>query len=152
MRPLVTRVELLPIYTVVNISAGKDSSCSSVRMPLSCPLRPMFLTQPHIVSGFFPASNSILQALCKCFGRPRLAGLYRQMTKSPCAAARNRNAITLQGVNRSEREITQKSFISGAPSIAAPAVAAVTQGTVSIRMSGRFSSSEAIESNNPAIP
>ena len=44
------------------------------------------------------------------------AGLYRQIAKSPCAASRSRFSINSHSVRRSDKEITQKSCPSGAPS------------------------------------
>ena len=53
------------------------------------------------------------------------------MEKSPAAARASRRSICSHGVSRSDREITQKSCISGAPSTAAPESAEVTPGTTS---------------------
>ena len=54
-----------------------------------------------------------------------------------------------QGVSRSEREMTQKSCMSGAPSTAAPESAAVTPGTTSISTASTPSASW---SKGPAMP
>lgn len=71
------------------------------------------------------------------------------MAKSPFAAQRRRVSIVSQGVSRSEREITQKSCISGAPSTAAPERAAVTPGTTWMSTSPIPSASW---SSGPAMP
>ena len=54
----------------------------------------------------------------------------------PCAAQASRFSMTSHGVSRSEREITQKSWASGAPSTAPPLRAAVRPGTTSTATSG----------------
>ena len=52
------------------------------------------------------------------------------------AAAASRFSIFSQGVSRSLREMTAKSWVSGAPSTAAPPQAAVMPGTTSMSMGG----------------
>ena len=75
--------------------------------------------------------------------------MYRHRTKSPWHAARSRPSITGQGVSRSEREMAAKSSISGAPSRAAPALAAVTPQITSISTPGYWGDSSI---TGPAMP
>ena len=72
-----------------------------------------------------------------------------QVTKSPTAAHSSRFSIFSMGVSRSEREITQKSCMRGAPSTAAPEVAEVTPGTTSTSTLGYSPSSSRM---GPAMP
>ena len=69
--------------------------------------------------------------------------------KSPAAAHRRRFSITAQGVSRSDREMTQKSWPTGAPSRAPPDRAEVTPGTTSTSTSGNRGASW---STGPAMP
>ena len=96
------------------------------------PRRPMLRTQPQTVSGaVLPAAGS---------RRPG-AGSPARFLRGRVVQADGQNrprrrkgqprSICSQGVSRSDREITQKSCISGAPSTAAPDSAAVTPGTTS---------------------
>ena len=54
------------------------------------------------------------------------------MQKSAEAAASSRRSMVSQGVSRSDRLMTAKSWVSGAPSTAPPLSAAVTPGTTSM--------------------
>ena len=60
-----------------------------------------------------------------------LAGLYSATAKSPRAAHSSRFSMVSQGVSRSLRLMTQKSWVSGAPSRAPPEMAAVRPPTTS---------------------
>ena len=148
MRPSMAFVVQLPMKTVVNISARKSRSCSRVSRAWSVPSRPMFRTQPQRVAGSL-SSSKMSQARRRCSVRFFEPGLYRTREKSPWAAHRRRFSMVSQGVSRSEREITQKSCMSGAPSTAAPESAAVTPGTTSISTSSTPSASW---SKGPAMP
>ncbi len=61
-------------------------------------------------------------------GRRAERGLYSATTKSALAAATIRARIASHGVNRSDSEIAQKSWPSGAPTRAAAACIALTPG------------------------
>ena len=95
----------------------------------------MFRTQPQTVSPLRVRSK-ISQARRRWSFRFLEEGLYRQMAKSPSAAQVSRFSMTAQGVSRSDREMTQKSWPRGAPSTAPPERAAVTPATTSTSTSG----------------
>ena len=79
--------------------------------------------------------NKIRCASTICPVRRPLLGLYKASTKSLRAAASNRREITGQGVSRSDKEIEQKSWVSGAPTKEAQADNAVLPGTTSTSIS-----------------
>ena len=64
------------------------------------------------------------------------AGVVEADDKVRLRRSGQRFSIFSQGVKRSLREITAKSWVSGAPSTAAPPQAAVMPGTTSISMGG----------------
>src|SRR5699024_4115979 len=107
-RPFWTRVWEEPTKTVVHISSSARRSSYRVSRRAVWPPRAMFRTQPQAVSGLKPASSRISQARRRVSFRRWEAGLYRQRTKSPAAAARSRFSTISQGVSRSDRDTVQK--------------------------------------------
>ena len=134
------------------MSTGQDSMSARVVSRFSSPARQACRTIPTGVVAAREASR-MSRASSRCRTRPLLRGLYRAMTKSPAAARARRRSIASHGVRRSDREMTAKSCISGAPSTDAAACRAETPGTTTISgVASRPSRSPASSITNPAMP
>ena len=116
---------------MVCISTSAVCKVSRVTISIFCCSRIALETIP---TGVFLSRcwRMIFWAFSSCQYLFLLLGLYNTMTKSALAAASRRFSISSQGVSRSLRLMAAKSWVSGAPNRAAPALRAGIPGTTSI--------------------